>query len=411
MGAMFLSSCSSDDALQEGVDQPAAVTPTSDYLQKLTDASKKLNLELSSINLGDLAPLDDALNNGCECECKCGDNCNCEGCADNHKKFSEALKALLNKLNEDFSWSKPYSRTYTFENILKQLKLTWTVAGINGLEREDGEFYASTINSRMFKCEYKTNTCTYTVTVSKATGHYLENWEVMDKKARQLSIYKDDTPVLEIITIKNVGEHWVFPFRPADMVEYTGFIKVSGMNITLGFDRDSAHERNLSLKVEKEGDEIPLLEMTSTLTDNRTLANILKGNVAIVSDFNVSIMGGSLGINGQVKNLSKLVLEAVALYGISKKGTSEEVCNNIVSKFNENSNFDLMSEDSNIGKLFMQPVYNKESGKYIPALMIDSPLFGEEPVNIAEILSGLGITFEDILQLIMGGAEESSFEQ
>lgn len=403
-GALFVSSCSSDDSQLEEVTQPKVESSTT-YSQTLTDASNTLNKELS-VNLSDLAGLTRALNDGSECECNCGDNCNCEGCADNHKKFSEALKALLNKLNEDFSWSKPYSRTYTFENILKQLKLTWTVAGINGLEREDGEFYASTINSRLFKCEYKTDTCTYTVTVSKATGHYLENWEVMDKKARQLSIYKDDTPVLEIITIKDVGEHWVFPFRPADMVEYTGFIKVRGMNITLGFDRDSAHERNLSLKVGKEGDEIPLLEMTSTLTDNRTLANILKGNVVFASDFNLSVLGGDIAISGQVKDVQKFIVETVALVGIGKKGATEEVCKTIVTKFNENNSFNLKIDGEDMGKIYLQPVYNQELSKYIPAVLIDSSLLGEEPINIGEILSGFGFSFEDILKMIQGRPEE-----
>lgn len=403
-GALFVSSCSSDDSQLEEVTQPKIESSTT-YSQTLTDASKKLNLELSSINLGDLAPLDDALNNGCECECKCGDNCNCEGCKDNHKKFSEALKELLNKLNEDFSTVKPYAHTYTFEDIMKYLKLTWTFSGFNGIGREDGKGFVENANTKMFECVYKTDAGTYIVTTGNGVFHQTFDRVSDGHTAQRLLIKKDDVSLLDITVSKFVGEHRALPFMPAESIDYMGNIKLKGLSISLDMNSEEAHERNLSLKVEKEGTEGSVIEITSTLTDNRTLANILKGDVVFASDFKISFLGGNIAINGKVKDVNKFIAESLALIGVNQKGVTEELCKTIVTNFNENSSFNLVVNGTDMGKLYLQPVYNKESDNYIPALLIASSLLGEEPVNIGDVLSSFGFSFEDILKIIQGRPE------
>ena len=142
--------------------------------------------------------------------------------------------------------------------------------------------------------------------------------------------------------------------------------------------------------------------MTSTVTDNLSLINMIKHDVNFASDYSVSIMNGAAEIKGEIKSLNALIAQSVLLTAIYKVGASEEVCKEAAAKFNENVKIGLMLTGNNIGEVTLMPVFQEELNKYSVAMFINSPLFGDEPVDVSSLLSNLGFSFEDILGMIKG---------
>ena len=144
--------------------------------------------------------------------------------------------------------------------------------------------------------------------------------------------------------------------------------------------------------------------MTSTLTDNMSFINMIKHDVIFATDYDVSVMNGNISIKGHINNVNIFLGQAPLLMGIFKYGTSEDICNKVVNKFNENSKIDIMIAGNNMGSVELMPVFQEESKKYSVALVINSPLFGDEPVELTTMLSNLGFSLEDILKMITSGA-------
>ena len=221
---------------------------------------------------------------------------------------------------------------------------------------------------------------------------------------RKLVIEKDGTVILSIEAINNINEQRVLPLLPAKTIEHTGVITIKNIIITLAYDRKDAHARNISLTIQKDGETDPLAVMTSTLTDNMSFINMIKHDVIFATDYDVSVMNGNISIKGHINNVNIFLGQAPLLMGIFKYGTSEDICNKVVNKFNENSKIDIMIAGNNMGSVELMPVFQEESKKYSVALVINSPLFGDEPVELTTMLSNLGFSLEDILKMITSGA-------
>ncbi len=401
-GSFIFSSCNNDGAeVPEIATEPEVVNP----IQQLSSVSAQLEQELSAISFDEVEPLTRALNEGSNCDCGCdccnGDDNN-DGNECDHKKFTKILKELLNHMNADFSKTKPFLRTYAFEDVIKTLKLTWTATGVNGYGRQDGKGYIKGIDALAFECNYTTDKGTYNVRVTKSVNGNVTDGVAKGITSRKLVIEKDGKDVLSIEVMNNVNEQKVLPFLPTQSIEHTGTIKVKGFIVTLGHNHKDAHTAILSLTIQREGEISPVAVMTSTVTDNLSLINMIKHDVNFASDYSVSILNGAADIKGEIKSLNALIAQSVLLTAIYKVGASEEVCKEAAAKFNENVKIRLMLTGNDIGEVTLMPVFQEELNKYSVAMFINSPLFGDEPVDVSSLLSSLGFSFEDILGMIKG---------
>ena len=397
--SLFVTSCSNDD---EQAIAPVQPETTKDLMQQFNDASDQLNQELSTLNLDELATLTRALNDDGKCDCGCdectGDGKENEECG--HKKFTKSLKELLNQITAHFGNSEFHLPTYAFEDVMKMLKLTWTFTDVDSYGFEEGKFFNLDAKKGTFTCSYTTDNGTYNVKVS----NIVKKGSADIDTARKLVIEKDGTVILSIEAINNINEQRVLPLLPAKTIEHTGVITIKNIIITLAYDRKDAHARNISLTIQKDGETDPLAVMTSTLTDNMSFINMIKHDVIFATDYDVSVMNGNISIKGHINNVNIFLGQAPLLMGIFKYGTSEDICNKVVNKFNENSKIDIMIAGNNMGSVELMPVFQEESKKYSVALVINSPLFGEEPVELTTMLSNLGFSLEDILNMITSGA-------
>ena len=343
--SLFVISCSSDD---EQATAPVQPETTGSLMQQFNDASNQLDQELSAINLDDLAPLTRALNDDGKCDCGCdectGDGKENEECG--HKKFTKSLKELLSQITAHFGDSEFHLPTYAFEEVMKMLKLTWTFTDANSYGLEEGKFFISDAKTGTFTCSYTTDNGIYNVKVSN-----------------NVNKGSDDGGITRKLVIENI-----------------------------------------SLTIQKDEATDPLAVMTSTLTDNMSFINMIKHDVIFATDYDVSVMNGNISIKGHINNVNIFLGQAPLLMGIFKYGTSEDICNKVVNKFNENSKIDIMIAGNNMGSVELMPVFQEESKKYSVALVINSPLFGDEPVELTTMLSNLGFSLEDILKMITSGA-------
>ena len=393
--SLFVISCSSDD---EQATAPVQPETTGSLMQQFNDASNQLDQELSAINLDDLAPLTRALNDDGKCDCGC-DECTGDGkCC--HKKFTKSLKELLSQITAHFGDSEFHLPTYAFEEVMKMLKLTWTFTDANSYGLEEGKFFISDAKTGTFTCSYTTDNGIYNVKVSNNVNKGSDDGGI----TRKLVIEKDGTIILSIESTNNVNEQRVLPLLPAKIIEHTGVITIKNFIITLAYDHKDAHARNISLTIQKDEATDPLAVMTSTLTDNMSFINMIKHDVIFATDYDVSVMNGNISIKGHINNVNIFLGQAPLLMGIFKYGTSEDICNKVVNKFNENSKIDIMIAGNNMGSVELMPVFQEESKKYSVALVINSPLFGDEPVELTTMLSNLGFSLEDILKMITSGA-------
>lgn len=393
--SLFVISCSSDD---EQATAPVQPETTGSLMQQFNDASNQLDQELSTLNLDELATLTRALNDDGKCDCGCNEDKEGKECC--HKKFTKSLKELLSQITAHFGDSEFHLPTYAFEEVMKMLKLTWTFTDANSYGLEEGKFFISDAKTGTFTCSYTTDNGIYNVKVSNNVNKGSDDGGI----TRKLVIEKDGTIILSIESTNNVNEQRVLPLLPAKIIEHTGVITIKNFIITLAYDHKDAHARNIFLTIQKDEATDPLAVMTSTLTDNMSFINMIKHDVIFATDYDVSVMNGNISIKGHINNVNIFLGQAPLLMGIFKYGTSEDICNKVVNKFNENSKIDIMIAGNNMGSVELMPVFQEESKKYSVALVINSPLFGDEPVELTTMLSNLGFSLEDILKMITSGA-------
>lgn len=393
--SLFVISCSSDD---EQATAPVQPETTGDIMQQFNDVSDQLDQELSAINLDDLAPLTRALNDDGTYDCGCDDGKEDKECS--HKKFTKSLKELLNQITAHFGDSKFHLPTYAFEDVMKMLKLSWSFTDVDNYGFEEGKFFILDAKAKTFTCSYPTDNGTYNVKVS----NIVKKGSTDGGTARKLVIEKDGTVIFSIEAMNNVNEQRVLPLLPTKTIEHTGVITIKNFIITLAYDHKDAHARNISLTIQKDEATDPLAVMTSTLTDNMSFINMIKHDVIFATDYDVSVMNGNISIKGHINNVNIFLGQAPLLMGIFKYGTSEDICNKVVNKFNENSKIDIMIVGNNMGSVELMPVFQEESKKYSVAFVINSPLFGDEPIELTTMLSNLGFSLEDILKMITSGA-------
>ena len=110
-----------------------------------------------------------------------------------------------------------------------------------------------------------------------------------------------------------------------------------------------------------------------------------------------------MSVNGHINKVSTLLADAAAIGLTYKNGTTETACVRMVNSFNDNFTANITFSGTDIGDILLgyRPVEN--SVNYKPVVVSASPLFGDKPLTIDEILASMGLTMDDLKGLISGG--------
>ena len=196
-----------------------------------------------------------------------------------------------------------------------------------------------------------------------------------------LTIEKNEEPYFKMVSCRSLLGH-------------NGTLTTREFDLILEHDRTGLNTQTISLTSLKKGDETPLLVLTTDFIDTLT-----KGRSA---NYNVSAMGGVIVLDGHVKHAGQFLIQAGTLARILKYGTDEKTCQAAAFFFNENVSINLNFNGSPAGYIYVAPIYSQELENSTIAFMLDSPLFGEEPVDISNAISSLGLDLSDFL-----GSKES----
>lgn len=381
IGALVMTSCSNDN---EGVaaeeQSQSIVTP----IQKLEQTVKSVNQQMSGLNFRELEGLSSAIT---ETE---GEETDAS-----RQRFNKWLAELLQLLNQDWRVTLPFSFARSYESVDGVFSKVWSVHNWFSVGREDGQLWMGNDHSIITRYDYVARDGSlYEVTLESIKERGLENLADIRIKEHVLTIEKNEEPLFYVRTLRE-SEAKAISILPTKSMEFTGEIGYKNYVVSLGYGHEAAH--NLTLELNVDQGETNLVNATTNLTDNLTLRNLLKGNVAFTSDYSLSLLGGIVTADGKVNNIGKLMAHSIMLLALRKNGATEEKCNEIASLFNENATLYLKSLDSELGIIVVAPVFDDNLGKYVPSLLIYSPLFGEEPVDFNTMLSNFGISIEDIL--------------
>lgn len=383
MSSMIMNSCSSDeDERTEVPTQPEM--QKSDKLQQISEVVNQANQKLAALDLSELQPLTRALEEEAEA---------------NPSKINEALMALLKKLNQDFSRNGNFLKNYSFKDAAELFELTYNAVGEVNVGSEDSQFFTGFTGSKTANYIVNTPEGVFEIAIDRTDENSL-NDDVKLNNTHTVFIKKDDAVIVSIGSTFS-GENFVAALLPLKSVDYTGIVNVKGTSITLAYNHESIHERSLQLTIQQDGETTPVAMFSTTLADNVTWANLIKHDVVFASDYTVSINGGAVELGGHINNVNQFMLQAQSVYKMFIDGDTEEKANEAATKFNENATIFLSSAGVVVGDVYIAPVFDEETGKYKLTMMVTSSLFGEEPVDISAVLSSMGVSIDDIKQLII----------
>lgn len=383
MSSMIMNSCSSDeDERTEVPTQPEM--QKSDKLQQISEVVNQANQKLAALDLSELQPLTRALEEEAEA---------------NPSKINEALMALLKKLNQDFSRNGNFLKNYSFKDAAELFELTYNAVGEVNVGSEDSQFFTGFTGSKTANYIVNTPEGVFEIAIDRTDENSL-NDDVKLNNTHTVFIKKDDAVIVSIGSTFS-GENFVAALLPLKSVDYTGIVNVKGTSITLAYNHESIHERSLQLTIQQDGETTPVAMFSTTLADNVTWANLIKHDVVFASDYTVSINGGAVELGGHINNVNQFMLQAQSVYKMFIDGDTEEKANEAATKFNENTTIFLSSAGVVVGDVYIAPVFDEETGKYKLTMMVTSSLFGEEPVDISAVLSSMGVSIDDIKQLII----------
>lgn len=123
------------------------------------------------------------------------------------------------------------------------------------------------------------------------------------------------------------------------------------------------------------------------------------------ADYTISLKEGLASVYGRVNKISILVAHAAAIGLTYKTGASEAACVKLANDFNDNVTAHIAFAGTDQGDLLLgyRPV--EGSVNYKPVVEVSSPILGDTPLSLDEILDLLGVTWDDIKELIgsLGG--------
>lgn len=118
------------------------------------------------------------------------------------------------------------------------------------------------------------------------------------------------------------------------------------------------------------------------------------------ADYTISLKEGLASVYGRVNKISTLVAHAAAIGLTYKNGTTEATCVKLANDFNENVTANIAFAGTDLGDILLGYRPMEGSVNYKPVIEVSSPIFGETPLSLDEILALLGVTWDDIKEMI-----------
>ena len=211
-----------------------------------------------------------------------------------------------------------------------------------------------------------------------------------------LAINKNDAHFLEISTI-NTNSH--LSDESLEWNVRSGFIKYLEHTVFIILDVVPDEPTTLNVYYDKNGSK--LISVKLEINHNSISTPYLAGSHSV--DYIIKLKEGLVSVNGHINKVSTLLADAAAIGLTYKNGTTETACVRMVNSFNDNFTANITFSGTDIGDILLgyRPVEN--SVNYKPVVVIASPLFGDKPLTIDEILASMGLTMDDLKGLISGG--------
>ena len=376
-GGALLTGCSHDD---DGAESQELKTKN-----PLTVAVKELDDDLAGLDFKELEPLGDAA------------NMETRGLTDEvSDEVSNLLSQLVTTLRGDASVRVSGGRRFTYQSMNDALSISFDLAGCLELYRESESSILGKYTRGEGEVTFTKDGVSYRIEGVTEKDVYIKSWKINVDKASELTVYKDDEQLLKL-TAKVERNRPVWMPLLIRGNTFLGELTYRDYIVTLGYDRVSTHQRNITLEYRKADSELPLIEITTLLEDDANILKLIKHDVNVEADFTAKALYGVLLVTGHCSNVNYLAVKGKEVADCLEKGTADEQsCRQIADEFNQYLTMKLGLSDVELGNLVMDARYVKEEGCWKPALMIESPLLGGRYV-VTDLLNSLGVDLPDVL--------------
>ena len=386
-GLFVWSGCSKDD--DEPTDQPVYNIPNS----PLTEAVGTVNEQMAGLDFHELTSLTDAVS----ATTRAGDN-------SVRSEFETKLSTLLSLLQTDQATTRSITlgHRFSFNAFNNVLQLAWDLSVILGDEGESSSSWFGLNSTKKGEVNYTAKDGSlYTVKglIDKEVTIQFRgfNTKLLVKKASEFFIYKDGEQMLKILSGREDNRPIWLPILIKDLF-YTGQFYYRDYEINLSYDKNSTHSRTIDLTYSKIDEDAPILTMSAKLEDDADILKIIKHDVNVRADFMVEAKDGKIVFEGTTNNVNYLVVYGVRISKCMKEGTTKEECEQLVESFNNNLTLNLTVADISVGQIYMGTLYDANTQRYYPTVMIHTTLLGDEDFPLNTVLDILGVDIPDILK-------------
>ena len=371
---MALTSCSSDEE-NIVVEQPVQPTEPQTTLVDVVDQMKTR----SSVDFSDLEPLAAAVRAKAE-----------EG--DSTQQDIERLLKLLELLDfllpQDVTQDgERYHYQWNFASLNETLKLT--IDALLALDPKTGDPVSGIVTDKIVITG--TDGVVYTINgkiqislLGTPTQYLLE-------------IYKGEDILLagyaETIWPVGVGEEMA-----------TGTLNFEGNEFTLSYIYDGNMTSTRTITYKKDGTQVAVIKLK--VDNNYTFEKMILAQVRFTGDLEVNIMDNLAVVKSHIKSLNRYYLDAIELTKAYREGTSKENCQIICDGFNDNTTTTLLVAGVNAGTITLGPTQSDAvRNLYKPTIVAASPLIGDREMTLEEIMEAMGVSLDDITNLLLGSQE------
>lgn len=388
-GTLVMTSCASDNELAAPNESEQSEEATQ-LKNQFNEAMDKLNQEMAGLDFQRLAPALEAIE----------EDASKQEEGSEQKSFNEMLKQLLAYLTRDFAHTRPYGYVLSLQDIQQTLSLAWQLSGENGIARQNGKWATTDEDTNSFSVSYaKDADSIYTVRLQRSVEEEKMDGTVSKVRQRSLTLDLNGEPILYIVAEKE-SEKPIFTLLPPTEVNFTGEIIYDKYDIALEMLHDTPHQRDINLTYKNAETGSPIAKLKSQVTDNLSLSTLLSHDMNLSSKYELGIMEDLIVIRGEMKSLNQLIANFAQIAAIRKSGTTLEKCNEITADFNTNVGIEMIICGMNVGKVNLTPKLDPNVEMYKPTMIIDSPLFGDEPMDLFDMLASFGLSIDSIMEKI-----------
>ena len=311
-------------------------------------------------------------------------------------QFTKALTSVLDNLLQGNGQNQTETRSWQLGDLTQTLQSAIDVSNI--LESiSNFSILGPDSVSESFNIVVN-DSLTYKVTVDKKRGNNVAATSVGNTTQRKVTIDKNGTWLMTIDT--NQGNTAKIKENHLEVGSaITGSLEYENMKFTL--DKQIQGTDSLVTTLAYLKDDAPVVNVTTTTTNNLNLESLMNNNVLFKGNLELSLIMGvtTLGIVCDINDLAKfsaLGLE-VSKYQLSSK--TKDDCQQLTDKVNSVVSSRLNVGPTEIGILSLDPLLNDSTNIYVPSVMIQtSPT--DDKVALNTILNLFGISLESLMEMI-----------